>query len=440
MVKKILLAIFCSILLIISVTTITNKYIWDVTSVNKFSLSKESLDLLTKIQDELQITVYSKDVNFLNTCAMLLNNYQQKSIHIKTSLPNQTISPHEAMKLKLYTDQNIVIQYKNATQGIDINYDNLSEQTISTLLQKTLTNTDRWLVFLTGHQEIDPLDQTELGLSDFVQTFMEQGMAIATLNLAQQQAIPQNTAILVVVNPQQSLLPLEKQLLHNYLATGGNLLWFTEPNSASTDFLSEEFGLKPSKGVAIDPASLKLGSPHPAIKIITDYPTNSITQSLTAATIFPWSAHLHVLYEANGWEQTAMLNTNDDTWSYAGPETADINILQSNQEYRGPLNLAFTLQRQINNQQQRALVVGDSSFILNKYIKLYANKQIANNMVSWATQTKQTYNFGLTDNNHISYIPSNLDRWLYQYIFTIAIPLLLICVGLWRFWTSPIKI
>jgi len=314
-----------------------------------------------------------------------------------------------------------------------VRLEELSEYKISTLIQKTSNADNHWLVFITGHNEADPLDHSELGLSSFAEIFTKQGMHIVTLNLADQQTIPDNTALLIIANPQLDFLPLEKDIIHKYLERGGKLLWLTEPDTKVTDILTEEFGIKPSKGVAIDPTSLQLGSPHPALKIITKYPKHAITENLHTATILPWSAHLQVLLQVNAWQQQVFLATQASTWTYNGPETFNIKTLANHKEHLGPLNLGIALSRDNGTDvPQRSLVVSDSSFLLNKYIPLYANAQLAANTIEWSQEDIKIFVFSPTPLRDLSYHTSKLDRFLYQYFFIFFLPALFIGIGLYQ--------
>lgn len=410
-------------------TQLAKRYSWDITQNRTNTLTKASQQLIDSLDELVTISVYSPDLEMLNTCDTVLTMFKKYSPKILVSLQHTILDPKQAAQYKVSTDNVLMLKYKDVQQAVDLHLNDVSEQQISSLLQQVLNYANNWLVFLSGHQEADPLDNADFGLSAFANLFAKQGMHVATLNLAQQQAIPHNTALLVVANPQQDFLPIEKSLLHQYLCNGGKLLWFTEPDSPITAFIAEEFGLKPSKGVAIDPESLRLGSPHPALKIVTQYPDHAINKDLASATIFPWSAHLQILYQANDWEQTAFLTTSEHTWTYKGPATKDLDMLSKYKENIGPLNLGIALARQKQDQEQRAVVLGDSSFMINKYLHIYSNAQLAANLVKWTQKDSQVLIFNTPPLRDLSYYPSKLDMFMNKYVFTLLMPLVLIGVG-----------
>ncbi len=421
------------LLIILGCTKFIPQYTWDITQNQSHTLTASSKALLDRLDAPLVISVYSADINVLNTCKDLLERYKKYSHQVRVELHQTIFHDTEQAKLNLFTDNNMLITYKNARHAMDVRLGELSEQQISTLIQKTSNAANHWLVFITGHQEADPLDYSELGLSTFAKIFTQQGLHIVTLNLSEQHMIPDNTALLIVANPQIDFLPFEKELIHQYLIQGGKLLWFTEPDSKVTATLAEEFGIKPSKGVAIDPNSLQLGSPHPAVKIITKYPKHAITTDLQSAIIMPWSAHLQILFQPNNWQQKVFLTTDAPTWSYNGPETFDITTLSNYKEHQGPLNLGVALSRDNGtNVPQRSLVISDSSFLINKYIPLYANAQLAANVIEWTQEDVKVFVFSPTPLRDLSYHTSKLDRFIYHYVFIFLLPLLFTGIGLYQ--------
>lgn len=420
-------------LAIVSCTKIAQQFTWDITQNQAHTLTESSKLLLDRLDAPLIISVYSPDITILNMCKDLLERYKTYSQQVTIEFYQTIFHDSEQSKLNLFTDHNILVTYKNIRRAMDVRFEELTEQQISTLIQKTSNVTNHWLVFLTGHQEADPLDYSESGLSSFSQLFTKQGMHIATLDLAEQRAIPGNTALLIVANPQLDLLPIEKKLLREYIAQGGKLLWLTEPDSKVTTILTDEFGIKPSKGVAIDPESPRLGSPHPALKVVTKYPKHPITEHLQTATLLPWSAHLQILSQPNNWQQQVFLSTDPSTWTYTGAETFDTKILAQHKEQIGPLNIGIALSRENDtNKPQRCLIISDSSFVTNRYLPLYANAQLAASAIEWSQEDINIFIYNPAPLKDLSYHTSKLDRFLYQYFFIILVPLLFIGMGLYQ--------
>lgn len=407
-----------------------NRY-WDLSQNKINTLNKSSKELLDKLDSPLQIDIYSPNIDIINICNELMQRYSTYNKQIEIYTHQTILDPIQSSKLRLLTDHNIIATYKQQSKAIDIKIASLSEEMISNLIQQTMQTKTQWAVFLTGHLEADPFDSSELGLSNFSSLLQEQGMHVAQLNLAQEQHIPDNTTLLIVVNPQTDLLKLEKDLLHKYLAAGKQLLWFTEPDSPAHEFLNSEFNIQVAPGIAVDPNSLQLGSPHPAVKIITQHPEHPINHNFNTATILPWSGHLITSNtpDKNKWQIQPFMRTNENTWIYNGPATMDVNILAQHKAQTGPLTIGLSFSRPYEQHDQRILVIADSSFVLNKYFELFTNAKYSANITTWLQENTAAFVISPHKGKDFSYTPNKLSRILQTVFFPVILPICFIGMG-----------
>lgn len=429
MLKKIIYGLIILTLFAFSCGKMAGKYFWDLSQNKLNTISSSTKELLQDLDAPLQIAVYSPKMDLLNMCNELLSQYSHASSNVEVALRQTLLDPSLASKLKVYTENNIVVTYQGRQKALDLKIANLNEQSISNLILQVSAEPNQWVAYLSGHQEIDPYDTSIMGLSGLTKLIKERGLHIAQLNLAEQHLIPDNTNTIIIANPQFALMPLEKTLLQEYIQHGGKIIWFTEPDSPVADFIKTEFGLQLAPGVIIDPASLKLGSPHPALKVITEYPQHAINQDIKTATIMPWSGHLYKTKAIKDWQYENIITTGAQTWTYSGSATEDLNVLSQHQDHKGPLNIGFALSRKMDNHEQRILVIADSSFIINKYITLYANSQLVSNLLGWIQETKPILICSTATARDLSYNPNTFNLFLLRYGFTILLPLLLIVVG-----------
>lgn len=412
-IKRLLILAIIIAIAVFSASKLAHNYYWDVSQNSLNALSPASKDLLDRLDADLHVIVSSPDKNIINFFDDVLNRYDKYSsrIHIQ-------YNTHA-------TAETISIEYKNQKQTFALDLQNITEQQISTLIQKVVLKTEYWLVFLTGHGELDPFNDSVLGLSNFTDMLKDSGIHIAELNLLQQQTLPRNIDTLVLLNPQTALLPMEQELLHTYLQNGGNLWVFTEPDAPLVDFLQTEFGVTLTSGVIVDPASLPLGSPHPALKLMTQDQKHTINNGIHSPTVMPWSAHLQITHANARWEYQSFLKSSSESWTYTGPETMDIDVMRQYVGSHGPLDIGLAL----HNDQQRIILLGDSSFITNKYLSMYANRKLVSNMLQWLDAKPTPVTYANTAGVDFSYCPSKIDRFFYNYVWIFIMPFLLFVIG-----------
>lgn len=388
-------------------------YRLDLTQNALNTLSSTSISLLNRLDSEMKFRVYNADVNTINAFTDILDRYKTANSNIKAQYFTKT------------NKNTLEVEYKGQVNTFSISLKDINEQEISMLIQKMLHKHESWLVFLTGHEEADSFNSGAFGLSGFQELIKESGMRVAELKLLEQQVIPHNVNTLVIANPHTKFTPLEKHLIDEYVADGGNLWIFTEPDSPLDSFLLQEFGVKTLPGVIVDPDSLPLGSPHPAIKLLTTPQVHPISKEIKSPIVMPWSAALQIQQENPRWEYASFIQTTADAWTYTGPETMDIAKMRQNIGITGPLNIGYALQ----NNKQRILILADSNFITNKFLPIYANRNLVTNMLRWIDSQPiqpQYINHELID---LSYCPSKIERFCFNYLWIFIAPLTLCLIG-----------
>jgi len=107
--------------------------------------------------------------------------------------------------------------------------DNISEREITNALQRLTRQNIPWVAFLSGHGERNPFNEENQGYSKLKQTLETSGVQVQDLNLLKTTFIPDNISVLVIAAPQAALLEGEEKLIIDFIETGGNLLWLSDP-------------------------------------------------------------------------------------------------------------------------------------------------------------------------------------------------------------------
>ena len=106
-----------------------------------------------------------------------------------------------------------------------------------------------------GHGEW-PMDPASVGrdadasLGELRKQLLQEGYAPEVLNLAGKEEVPRDASLVVVAGPRSAFTFAEAQALRGYLAEGGRLLLFAEPNA---DVGLDLAGLLAEYGVELDP-------------------------------------------------------------------------------------------------------------------------------------------------------------------------------------------
>jgi ABC-type uncharacterized transport system involved in gliding motility auxiliary subunit len=368
----------------------------DWTAGGRNSLSADSVRLLGTLKDPVQITAFARENDALRgQIKEVIARYQRSKPDVTLEFVNPDKEPERIRELGVTLDGELRVSYQGRSERVQ----ELSEQAISNALLRTARQGERWITFLTGHGERDPLGQANHDLGNFGADLQRKGLKVQTLNLAQNPQIPDNTRLLVIASPQVALLPGEVELIRAYLDHGGNLLWLADPGEhAGLEKLSEYLGIEELPGIIVDATTQLFGIQNPDFVLVTEYPPHPITRELKLMSLFPRTAALE-WNRKDGWEGQPLLSTLDRAWTETGELSGEIRFDEGGEERAGPLDIGFALTRVLDNGQQdaqaadteadqsgreqRIIVVGDGDFLSNAFLGNGGNLDLGVSMLNW---------------------------------------------------------
>ena len=330
----------------------------------------------------------------------------------------------------------IIIQYGNAQERLQT----LNEQTFTNALQRLLRSEIRWVVFLTGHGELDPYAQSDAGLAKFTARADQQGYSIQSLNLLATPKIPDNTRILVIASPQKDYLAGELEIVLNYIRRGGNLLWLTEPEStAELGLIGKELGISRLPGVVVDAAGQLFGITQPDFVLVVNYPDGEIMRDINEFTLFPQAVGLTADDDNPlNFSATAILRTLARSWTESGPIEGNIEFNDNNGEIAGPIDIGIGLTRTVEQAQesnnansvQRIVIIGDGDFMTNSYIGYGSNMLLSTNLLNWLSHDDDLISIDAVSAPDTQLNISTRTVILIMLFFLFIIPLALVAIGI----------
>ncbi len=409
----------------------------DWTASGRHTLSSSSLELLQALDGPVTLTSFTRedDISGLRKRTRgLVSRYQRIKPDISLSFVDPDLEPERVRAEGITLDGELLVEYGGRRENLKT----IGEQALTNALQRMMRSGERRVLFLSGHGERKFDGQANHDLGQWGKTLLEQGFRFTAINLGIDPAIPDDTAVLVIANPQSALLPGELQLVQEYLNRGGNLLWLSDPQEQNnTSAIANQLGLSFLPGTIVDPTGQMLGIEHPAFVIVAEYPSHPISEELNTLTLFPKAHAIEVTEEKDGWHSTPLLNTLPRSWSERDKLEGSIGYDQG-EERSGPLTLGMLLSRDRGEgesaREQRIAVLGDGDFLSNSYLGNGANQALGNRLLNWLSH----------DDSHITIAPRtspdtqlaitpNLSLMI-GFSFLLVIPGLLIGSGVTIWW------
>lgn len=361
---------------------LSQTYHWqtDVTRAERNSLTAASRALLGNLPGRIELVAYLSD-NDPGRAALrnMVARYRRHKADIDLDFVDPREVPQTVRDLNISPGGELFVHYADRQQRLR----HVSEQSLTAALQSMARGADRWLVFVTGHGERDPLDDANHAFGTWGRRLQQSGYRMFQQSLALAAVLPDNTNVLVIASARSAYLPGETALVMDYLNRGGNLLWLVEPNQlGGLTALAEELGLRLVPGTVVDPNAQRLGLPRIDFALAADFAADHpVTRGFRSMGLLPQSAALRTL--PSDWQVTPLLRSNADSWSESGDiDTARLDTHAG--EIRGPLDLGVALTRpRRDGGEQRVAVIGDGDFLSNTYIDNGGNLELGLKLINW---------------------------------------------------------
>lgn len=225
------IAVVCNVLVSVMPETWTS---FDVTDQKLFSLTGDTKEYLKTLDQDVTIYVLAAESQADDTLSKTLRGYEDGSDHITISYIDPTVQPNFAAQ---YTDDEVTqnslfVVSENRSRVID--YDDIytyeldsssytyqvsgydAEGQVTSALQY-VTRDDMPVIYeLEGHEE------TSLS-GDFSEVLEKANVTLSSLNLLQEDAVPEDAQALIINGPQTDLSEDDLNKILAYVENGGSL-------------------------------------------------------------------------------------------------------------------------------------------------------------------------------------------------------------------------
>ena len=359
----------------------------DWTFGNRNTIAPASRQLLATLDQPIEIVAYVEDNAALHQRVReRIKRLQRHKADIQLRFVNPELQPERATDAGITRPGQLLISMSGRSEIVE----SIGEQTLINALQRLSREEQRWAVFLEGHGERDPFDESNRGVSTLADNLKRSGLGVQGLNLIRTPVIPDNTAVLVVASPQTALLEGAVRHVQRYIDNGGNLLWLHDPgDTKGLQALTNTLGIEFVDGVIVDAnpqLRALMGIKHPAVIPVVDYAKHPINGKLAVQTLFPFAVGIAVAADSP-WTAGKFLTSLSRTWSETGSLVGnEITYNEGDGDSVGPLTIGVSLSRAHQGREQRIAVVGDSDFLSNGYLGNGGNLELALNIFNWLSR------------------------------------------------------
>ncbi|MBE9559868.1 MAG: GldG family protein [Proteobacteria bacterium] len=437
--KAVFLLLFICILGMLAWVTDHYNHQFDLTANKRHSLSSNSVDLLDTLDKPVTVHAYSNDDVTKQAIQEIITRYQRIKPDFKLRLLNPDIDIDQIQKDGVVMNKPFafVIYYNDRMELID----SLSEQAISNALLRLNRRDNQQVVFLSGHGERNINGSDNRAYTTLNTQLTDMGFNLRTSNLLENN-LPENTKLLIIAAPTNEYLAGEIKHIENYIDSGGNLLWLSDPGELyGLDKIARSLGLQLQDGVIIDnnpELRQTLNIQHPGIIPVTEYFPHLITNTIRYNTLFPLARGISPLTSedtVNNWQAEALFGSSGKSWTETSGLQEEMTFDSASGDVAGPITIAVALHRPGVKQSgsQRIVVIGDSDFLSDTYIGAGANLNLGLNIFNWLIGDDDFISVEATPAADTKLSLSDTQLVFIGFGFLLVIPLFLLLIG-FRIW------
>lgn len=412
---------------------------WDVSQNGRNSLSEASVEILQKLQGPVQVTAYATEQHaqlgdIRKIIADFVALYQRVKPDLTLAFIDPVAQPIMTQEADVRVNGEMVIRFNQRVERLTA----INEQAFSNALMRLARAEDKLIVALNGHGERRLDGNANYDLGEFGRHLRTNGFNSQSLNLAIEQDIPVNASMLIIASPQTDLLPGEVDKLLNYIDRGGNILWLVDQESLRGLLpVAEKLRLTLTPGVVVDPQAEQLKAPI-TFALGAIYGQHVITDNFDYITVFPFARQITIDENAD-WSSVSLVEAAQQGWV----ETGDLNdavIFDQADDVAGPITIAAALTRNIQDREQRIVVVGSGHFLANTYLGNGSNLDFGINLINWLTGDEELIVIQPRATLDSNLILSESDLTLIAVVFLVLLPVLFLVCGTVIWWRRRRKI
>jgi len=362
----------------------------DATANKRFSLSDQTKKVVGDLKQDVTIQYFDK-ADGMQNAKDLLGRYSNLSPKVHIEYVDYMKKPQLARAANITKEGTAIIEIgakKEEAKTFD-------EEGITGAMIRAIKGGVRTVCVVSGSGEHRVEDTGQDGFSDFQAAVQKDNYQVKAINLLQNAEVPSDCTVLVVGGPSGDYVQPEVDALKKYVEGGGRAMFLLDPplkigrkeisdNSPLSDLLAS-WGVTADKDLLLDenPLSQLVGL-GPEVPLVTTYESHPIVNDLAGtATGFPLSRSLEIKNE-NHTSVSKLFATSPSSFSTYNLSSPEIRI-DPNKDKKGPFTLAAagTYETGKPSSQGRFIVVGNSRWASNSFLKFNGNRNLALNMMNW---------------------------------------------------------
>jgi ABC-type uncharacterized transport system involved in gliding motility auxiliary subunit len=398
---NLVIALLLALILVLMINFIglSHSQRWDWSGRKFYALSEKTVNLLSELEDRVDVTVFFQEEHTLYAdIENLLEEYQYQSrnIHVEWVDPARDLARTEKLAEKYGLTEAQVIAFEVNGKSKVIREAELAdyqivkgqrmpvisafkgEQAFSSAIQGLVQGTTPVVYFLVGHGErrVTEFDQIT-GYSTIGGVIFNDNLEVKELLLSGEKQIPDDAAALIIAGPSKVMGTVEAGMIEDYLNRSGRVLLLLDAlKTTGLEPMLRRWGVALRNDFVLDPENTLKGS-DVYVRTYYEHPITLRMSGAGARFHLPRSVEPLALEDpkAEAGDRPTVVQlamTSEKSWSETQVDESPAKYDPDTTDLRGSISLAVAVERGATQQlldvqikPSRMVVFGDSDFVSN---------------------------------------------------------------------------
>lgn len=407
---------------------------FDLTAEGTHTLSDQTRKIVGNLQKDVKVIKFDKmnDQELADNMA----NYKYLSKRISYERIDADQNPGAARQYASRNGETLVVSGERVER-----LQQTDEQALVNAIVKVTRDKLKRVCFTEGHDERSLSGAEGDGFATVEGVLKNENYETKSVNLISSNGVPSECDVLISAGPKKAFLPQEAAMIGKYLDEGGKALLLVdpEPDHPNSD---------PQLGDVLKPWNINLGDDvvldasgagrliglGPAAPIAGNYPEHQITKDMKrVATFFPMARSVKTGGSTGGSISTELMKTSENSWAETELKNNEAK-LDEGKDTKGPISLGVAATKNIGEKEARLVVIGDSDFATNRYIRLMGNGDLIFNTVNWLAQDEDLISIRPKSKANRSITMTEAQQSTFWWLAVLFMPLAAIGAGAYIWW------
>lgn len=434
---------------------------WDLTEQGVYSLAPVSEKTIATLKKPLKLVAFrggapEQEAAVADILALVKSANPSR---VTTQLVDARAQPQLVELYDMKPGNLLYLEYgEGETKGVS-RVNDTTEQTIINSVLKLTRGEAQKVYYVIGHDEPELTAEGPQGLKDFASALADEHLSIVPLLLAEHSAVPADAAAIILSAPKKAMLPQEIDLLVNYGQNGGHLILMTDPRgSEDVRAIALRFGIKINDDVVVDQVQRLFAGPALGVEpVVREYGTHPISAGFTQQSVAVFNQASSVVPAASSGgivTYTELARTGPQAWAETDLtaifDSAEPVAERGEGDTAGPVSLAVVYEKKLDQntadaapkagdepaftRASRVVVFGDSDWITNANLRLWAHRDLILNTINWAIGDEGGVTIGTRSFREPELRPISSESYMLMLASSFLIPEMIFVLGLIIWW------